>query len=107
MPEVTPAERTTQAAVVAPLTARSRSEAMLVRQARAPSKSMHTSHSTWASFISDITSTEMKAAARTIPVTTRAIDLTIPLLDSRDSIRCSQRMRRRNRSEIEAARRSE
>ncbi|MBW2493633.1 MAG: hypothetical protein JRE43_02685 [Deltaproteobacteria bacterium] len=73
MPAVTPEERIAQALAVAPLTARSRLEAMVVRQARLPSNSIHTSHSTWASFISAITSTETKTAARTTPVITRAM----------------------------------
>jgi len=73
MPAVTPEERTAQALLVAPLTARSRLEPIVVRQARAPPNSIHTSHSTWASFISDMMSTAMKAAARTTPVMTRAM----------------------------------
>jgi len=73
MREVTPPERTTQAELVAPLMARSRSEAMLVRQARPPPNSIHTSHSIWASFISAMTSTKKKTAARTTPATTRTI----------------------------------
>ena len=72
-PAVTPEERTAQALVVAPLMARSRLEAMVVRQALLPSNSIHASHSTWASFISAMTSTEMKTAARTTPVKNRKI----------------------------------